>query len=216
MPRTTIESSRTTRISYKQIAALVLAVLSLSAPCRALLAQHPGGGAPPSSPVAPKEGAQFDFLVGQWELVATPQGLTLVQKLHGVGKLPGTWKAWRTLDGWGVEDELRLTDRSGNPRLLAHAVRFFDSNAHRWIVSSIDVYKSIVGTSNAEWRNNEMVVSGQGTDADGKAFISRATFSAITPNSFSYRLDRSFDNGKSWSEGITRIDAKRVAAAAPR
>jgi hypothetical protein len=178
-------------------------------------AQHPGSGAPP--PVSPpKEGSQFDFLVGQWEVVAQPKAATLAQRLHGAPKLPGVWKAWRALDGWGVADELRLTDPSGNPRLLSHHVRYFDSAARRWSISTIDVYKGISSTSSAEWRDGEMIMSGKGTDEQGKGYLSRATFSKITASAFTYRIDRSFDGGRSWTEGVTRIEAKRVSATAPR
>jgi hypothetical protein len=179
-------------------------------------AQHSGATSAAPVTVAPKEGTQFDFLVGHWEIVAQPKATTLAQRVHGVPKLPGTWKAWRAMDGWGLEDEIRLTDASGNPRLLTHTVRYFDSAARRWTIAAIDVYKGVASQSTAEWRGADMIVSGRGTDEDGRAYVSRATFTKITASSFSYRLDRSFDNGKTWTEGVTTIDAKRVAATAPR
>ena len=193
-------------------ALLAMTIAILPSP---LLAQHGGGASAPTT-VAPKEATQFDFLVGQWELVATPKASTLAQRIHGVPKVSGTWKAWRALDGWGIEDELRLTDASGNPLLFTHNVRYFESAKRRWNVSVVDVYKGVLSTSSADWKNGEMMLSGRGTEPDGRAYISRAVFSKITPSSFSYRLDRSYDNGKEWTEGVTRIDAKRVAAAAPR
>jgi len=171
-----------------------------------------------SAPVqaAPKDAAQFDFLVGQWEVTAEPKATTLAQRVHGVQKISGTWKAWRAFDGWGIEDEIRLTDKAGNPRLLTHATRYYEANSRHWAIASIDVYKGVSGQSTAEMRNGELVVSGRGTDDDGKAYVSKATFTKITPSSFSYRLDRSFDAGKTWTEGVTLVQAKRVAATAPR
>lgn len=192
---------------------LILSLLAI-VPLR-LSAQH-GGGASTSTPAAPKEGAQFDFLIGQWELSVKPLATTLGQRIHGVPKLLGTWKAWRALDGWGIHDEIRLSDASGNPRLFSSSVRFFDAKARRWSISSIDVYKNVQAQSTAEWRGSEMVISGSGVDDEGKPFTSRATFSKITAKAFSYRLDRSTDGGKTWTEGITKIDAVRVAAVAPR
>lgn len=177
-------------------------------------AQHSGAAAP--APIPPKEGAQFGFLVGQWELVAKPLATTLAQRIHGVPKLSGSWKAWRAFDGWGIEDEVRLSDASGNPKLLTHTTRFFDTATRRWSIAAIDVYKNVQSQSTAEWRNGEMMTTGKGTDETGRAYISRATFLKITANSFSYRIDRSFDGGKSWTEGVTQIEAKRVADAAPR
>ena len=195
------------------VVALQVAVLAFVP--RVATAQHGAAQAPPAT-VAPKEGNQFDFLVGQWELKVTPRATTLAQRIHGVGKFAGSWKAWRALDGWGIEDEVRITDGSGNPRQLSHAVRFFDIANRRWSISGVDVYRGVTSSSVSEWKNGEMIVSGQGADTDGRTYTSRATFSSITPASFTYRLDRSFDGGKSWTEGVTRIDAKRVAAAAPR
>ena len=100
--------------------------------------------------------------------------------------------------------------------MLTHTVRFFDSNARKWNLSAIDVYKGVVSTSAAELRGNRMVASGQGKEPDGIAYLSRGTFTKIAPQSFTYRLDRSYDNGKTWTEGVTTIEAKRVAATAPR
>ena len=201
--------ARVVHFSRRAMVALIVCLPSQAA------AQH-AGNAGPTPIVAPKEGTQFDFLVGQWELTGRPLATTLAQRLHGVGKLPGTWKAWRALDGWGLEDELRLTDASGNPVLFTHTVRYYNSTARRWTLNAIDVYKGIISTPTAEWRGDEMIVSGSGKEPDGRAYISRGTYSKITPTSFTYRLDRSYDNGKKWTEGVTRIDAKRVAATAPR
>ena len=179
-------------------------------------AQLHAGSAPAPVQAAPKEGAQFDFLVGQWEVTAEPKATTLAQRIHGVPKIAGTWKAWRAFDGWGIEDEIRLTDKAGNPRLLTHATRYYEVSTRHWAIASIDVYKGVSGQSTAEFRNGDLIVSGRGTDDDGKAYVSKGTFNKITANSFSYRLDRSFDSGKTWTEGVTVIAAKRVAATAPR
>jgi hypothetical protein len=197
-------------IAYRAAAILMLVVPQLA------LAQHSGAPAAPATSTAPKEGTQFEFLVGQWEVTAQPKATTLAQRIHGVQKVSGTWKAWRAFDGWGIEDEIRLTDKAGNPRLLTHTTRYYETSARRWTLSAIDVYKGVVSQSTAASRTNEMLVNGRGTDEDGKAYLSRGTFSKITPASFSFRLDRSFDNGKTWTEGVTIIDAKRVAATAPR
>ena len=207
--------SNNTMNRVARIAAHVTLVLAASVVPSHATAQHGSGAGAPTT-IAPKEASQFDFLIGQWEVVAQPKATTLAQRVHGVGKLPGTWKAWRALDGWGIEDELRLTDASGNPILFAHHVRYFESTTRRWNVSSVDVYKGVIASASAEWRNGEMTVNGRGTEADGRAYLSRSVFSKITPSSFTYRLDRSYDNGKEWTEGVTRIEAKRVAATAPR
>ena len=179
-----------------------------------LKAQHVTS-APPRQ-TAPSEAKQFGFLVGRFELAVRPAASGLAQRVHGVPKLIGTWKGWRAMDGFGIEDELSVTDASGNPRLLSHAVRYFDATAKRWMVSTIDVYRGAITTSTAEWKDNAMVSMSHGTDADGKAYASRGRYYDITPASFRFRQDRSFDEGRTWKEGVLSIEAKRVAALVPR
>ncbi|MEO8336156.1 MAG: hypothetical protein ABI664_14350 [bacterium] len=186
-------------------------MLVLPIPARA---QH-GGGAPSVLSV-PAEAAQFAFLIGQWELVVKPSATTLATKIHGVPKLAGTWKAWRAFDGFGVEDELRITDASGNPRSLSHAMRYFDATAKRWSTTTLDVYRGVFTASTSNWRDGRMTVTSRGVDGDGKAYVSRGTYSDITPAGFRFRQDRSMDNGQTWNDAVLTIDAKRVAASASR
>ena len=176
-------------------------------------AQHGGG---PIIRSAPREAAQFGFLIGQWELTVKPAASGLAQKIHGVPKLVGTWKAWRAFDGFGVEDELRITDASGNPLSLSHAMRYYDATAKRWTATTLDVYRGVFTASTAEWKDGAMMVTSRGSDAEGKAYVARSRYYEITPASFRFRQDRSTDDGRSWTEGVLSIDAKRVAAAATR
>lgn len=176
-------------------------------------AQH--GSAAPAVRTPPREAAQFNFLVGQWELVVKPAPTSLGQRIHGTPKLVGTWKGWRALDGWGIEDELRITDNSGNPMSLNHAVRYYDATARRWKTSTVDVYRGVFTASVAELRGTDIVTSSQGTDADGKPYLSRARYSDISPSGFRFVQQRSSDNGKTWKDNLT-IEAKRVSASAAR
>lgn len=192
--------------------ALALVVM-LAVPAIAA-AQH--GGAPPPIPTAPAEARQHDFLIGQWDLTVRVPVTGLAAKIHGAPRLVGTWKAWRAFDGFGLEDELRITDAAGNPLGLSHSMRYFDRAAATWNLSTLDVYRGRFTTATAEWKNATMTGSSRGTDADGKPYLSRSRFFDITPTSFRYQQDRSYDDGKTWTEGVVRIEARKVAATAPR
>jgi hypothetical protein len=178
-------------------------------------AQHAGSGSPAPSTVAPREASQFDFLIGQWQLEVRPAVSSLAAKIHGVPKLVGTWKAWRAFDGFGIEDELRIVDQSGNPKTLAHALRVYDAAARRWTSSTLDVYRATVVASTAEWGSNQMTATSRGTDKDGKPFVARTRFTDITPASFRFVQERSTDDGRTWTETL-RIQAKRTAPTAAR
>ena len=191
-------------------ATVVLALLLLPG---VAAAQHGGGPAPPST-TAPAEARQFDFLIGQWELEVKPKVSSLAAMIHGAPKLVGSWKAWRGFDGFGVEDELRVADASGNPMSLNEALRVFDRNQNRWTVVGVDVYRARVSNSTAQWSGNEMRVDGNGVDGEGKAYVSRTRYFAIGADGFRMQQDRSYDSGQTWDEAQLVIDAKRVAATA--
>lgn len=199
---------------------LAVLTLALSLTAGALRAQHGGsaaGGASarPAS-VAPKEAAQLAFLIGQWELTVRPKASGLGQRIHGVPKLLGTWKAWRALDGFGIEDELRIIDASGNPTTLSHSVRVFDAAQTKWTQSTLDVYRGRWTTSTGTFANGVLTLRSVGRDAEGKPYVQRARFHDITATSFKYQADRSEDGERTWDEGVLRMEAKRVAASAPR
>jgi hypothetical protein len=174
-------------------------------------AQHGSAAA-----AVPAEAAQFDFLVGQWELEVVPKATGLAAMIHGSPKLVGSWKAWRAFDGYGLDDELRVFDASGNPISLNCAQRIFDAKARRWLVNGLDVYRARFGSSSGAWQDGEMRLEGSGQSAEGKPVLTRTRFTEITPDRFKMRQDRSLDNGASWEEGTLVVVAKRVAAEAPR
>jgi len=176
-------------------------------------AQHAGDSA---AAAVPAEAAQFDFLVGQWELEVTPKVSGLGAMIHGAPKLVGSWKAWKAFDGYGLDDELRIVDASGNPLSLNYAQRIFDAKAKRWLVSGLDVYRARFGSSSGVWQDGEMRLEGSVQSNDGKPMLTRTRFMDISADRFKMRQDRSYDNGANWEEGTLTVVAKRVSRKAAR
>lgn len=200
----------------QRAAALLGAVALLQGAMPAsLVAQH-GSAQPAPETRPPRDASQFAFLVGQWDVTVKPKATTLAARIHGVPTLHGTWKAWRAFEGWGIEDELRIVDAAGNPQAYTHFTRVFDATAKRWNVSALDVYRGKFTMSSAAWSGDAMSTTSQGTDAEGKSYTSRVTWSRITSASFRYQQDRSADGGRTWIDGFLVIDGKRTAAVAPR
>jgi hypothetical protein len=181
------------------------------------LASAQSGSAPTPMVTAPhKEVAQFAFLFGQWDVVATAGATSLVSRIHGMPKMVGTWKVSPAFDGFGVEDDLRLADKSGNPLLFSHSVRIFDPASHRWKTTALDVYRAIFTSGTAEWHDGDMIVTSNGVDPEGQPYVARSKYFDITRDRFHFQQDRSVDGGKSWTVGILKLDAKRSVAVAPR
>ena len=185
----------------------------------ALLLSLPGAGfaqhAPtaPAAATVPAQAKQFDFLLGQWELEVHPKVSGLVAMIHGTPRLVGTWKAWRAVDGLGIEDEMRIVDASGNPISLNRAQRVYAAAEGLWKISGHDVTRGRSSEAKGKWQDGEMHVDGQVTDADGKT-LTRTRYYGITADGFHMQQDRSTDNGQTWEERSLTIDAKRVAATA--
>jgi hypothetical protein len=179
-------------------------------------AQHDGGAPPRTQSAAPREASQFAFLVGQWDVSVMPKVSSLAARIHGAPKLKGSWKAWRAFDGFGVEDELRIFDRSGNPTSLTHAMRFYDAAQGHWTQSMLDVYRARFSSASGDFKGGEMTLVSQGVDAEGKPLTNRSRFYDITAQGFKWQSDRSSDGGRTWETAVLRMEATRVAAVAPR
>jgi len=193
------------------VRSLVAVALLVAVVPAGLSAQH-GGGAAPVATVPPREASQYDFLLGEWDLTVKVPVSGLAAKIHGVPKLVGTWKVTRALDGWGVEDDLKVTDQAGNPRAYTHSVRVYDAAARKWNLVSVDVYRGRITIATGEWRDGQLVSTSQGTDLEGKSFLSRTRIYDITSAGFKYQQDKSLDNGKQWQEGTLTIEARRASA----
>jgi hypothetical protein len=188
---------------------LLLALLSFAA---SVPAQQGAPAAPgPGTGPAP-EAKQFDFLVGEWTLDVEPKVSSLAAMIHGAPKLTGTWRAKRTFDGHGIEDELRIVDASGNPVTYSRAMRIWSAAERRWLVTALDVYRARFTSATATWKDGEMQLSGSGTDREGKPYASRTRFHDITAAGFTMTQDRSGDGGTEWDEAVLVVKATRADA----
>jgi len=178
----------------------------------AAVAQH--SALPESATSAPAEAKQFDFLLGEWQLEVRPKVSGLVAMIHGSPKLVGTWKAWRVLDGLGVEDEMRIVDASGNPVSLNRGMRIYSRSDARWKISGIDAYHGRSSEASGSWQGNEMRIEGHFIEGDGKTVLTRTRYYDIGADAFHMQQDRSMDNGQTWDEAALTVDAKRTAATA--
>jgi hypothetical protein len=178
----------------------VLVALAVCTPARADDAAP--GAATPSH--------QFDFLLGEWEVSVSPKVSTLAAMIHGTPKLVGHWKAWRAFDGRGIEDELAVTDTSGNPIQQTRSLRVFDAEAAHWVIVSLDGLRAHPGESTGSVQKGVLQVDGKGVSGDGTAYLARSRYEDIGAEGFRLRQDRSFDNGATWEEDAIVVDAKKA------
>lgn len=156
------------------------------------------------------EARQFDFLIGQWKVSGEAKTSGLLALIHGTPKLVGNWKAWRV--AYGIEDELTLTDASGNPISAVHFTRSFSREENCWKITSRNSHGGSASPATARLQDNEMLVMGSGTSSKGKHYRSRTHYSAITPVSFRMVQDRSYDEGKTWEDAALTLDVRRTGS----
>jgi len=192
-------------MSRAHVAVIVVFLASAST----LRSQRPGAGG--ATEKDRRIGSQFDFLIGEWDVVATPKVSSLAALVHGVPKLRGTWKAHRTADG-SIEDELRITDESGNPRSLLRTVRRFDARLNQWTLTETDALRN----KTTEWESisgtNEIISTTRALDGEGTAYVARVRIIMRSAEEFQSSQERSYDGGKIWSEPRLTIEARRRAS----
>ncbi len=157
----------------------------------------------PDSPVgvrntnAPEEVAQFEFLIGDWDVEISwhpPQGE------------PNTYQArWHNHwinDGFDVMQEWR------GPYITGTELRHYDATLRHWVGKNLYVGRNWVNTT-ARVDGDNMVVIIEASNARDGAFLNRETYFEITNNRWRMKSDRSFDNGGTWTKGHYDMIATR-------
>lgn len=150
------------------------------------------------NPQAPAEVAQFDFLIGDWNVQITwfpPQGEpnTYAAKWHN---------HWIN-DGFDVMQEWR------GPYITGTEFRHFDPALGYWVGRNLYVGRSWVDTT-ARIEGENMVVVIEGGNPQEGAFLNRETYYDISPNQWRMKSDRSFDDGNTWEKGRYEMIATRI------
>lgn len=148
---------------------------------------------------------QYDFLKGQWNCEYKAYAEEKVTYSSAC-----TWEGRYTLEGSMFQDDFRLFNAEGNKIFSATTIRTWVPQKNRWDLAALFSQQGHYPNFHGVWENDEMVISVQGEDPKGK-FDGKIRFFDIDENTFSWKLERSYDQGKTWHLGVT-IDAKRKSA----
>ncbi len=141
------------------------------------------------NPQAPKEFKKLSFCIGKWEV--RPQSVSddapPAAKMH----------AYYVLDGFALLADYRGLDRNGNVVFRGTSFRTYDTAkgeySMKWMVANQSHYTLIT----AKMDGDDLVSTGTGRDGQGE-FQERYRFYDIAKDSYKFKLERSYDNGKSW------------------
>jgi len=157
----------------------------------------------PDSPIgernamAPAEVAQFEFLIGDWDVEITwqsPQGDT--------NTYSAKWHNHWINDGYDVMQEWR------GPYATGAEFRHYDPELGYWVGQNLYAGRSWVNTTARVSGDNMIVVIEASNPSEG-AFLNRETYFEISENRWRMKSDRSFDDGKTWEQGRYEMVAVR-------
>ncbi len=148
--------------------------------------------------------ADFDYLLGDWEF-------TSVNKEFG--KLRGFWSAVRLAEGGQILDEYRVVGDASETLYVSATLRAYNAVLDRWELVSVEGATGLQNVGTGKRVGNEMHLEQKFGVMGSTPSILRIRYYDIQPDRFSWRADRSVDNGKTWTKDHLTIEARRIGPA---
>ena len=145
----------------------------------------------------------FDYLLGDWEFTATSQQY---------GQFGGRWSAVRLEEGQ-ILDEYRVTGDAGETYYVTTTLRNYNSALDRWELIGADAGSGLQDFGTGRRVGGEVHIEQRFGVAAGTPSLWRIRYYDIRPDGFSWAADRSSDDGKTWTKGFQKIQARRIGPA---
>lgn len=147
---------------------------------------------------------KLDFFIGEWELTtkaSRPDGSVMMGKART--------KAYYILDQTAIQDDFFALDPNDNVVFRGTSIRSYNRQSGKyqivWVMPGVNGITDISGVMS----NGKLVTTGKGYDGNGE-FLERFEYYNIKPDSYSFKMDRSYDGGKTWLVNFSSFDAKKV------
>ncbi|SMD32368.1 Protein of unknown function [Reichenbachiella faecimaris] len=147
---------------------------------------------------------KIDFFIGEWELTtkaSRPDGSVMMGKART--------KAYYILDQSAIQDDFFALDANDKIVFRGTSIRSFNRQSGKyqivWVMPGMTGITDISGVMS----NGKLVTTGKGYDGNGE-FLERFEYYNIEPNSYSFKMDRSYDGGKTWLVNFSSFEAKKV------
>ena len=147
---------------------------------------------------------KLDFFIGEWSLTTkdlTPSGAIISGKART--------KAYYILDKAAIQDDFYMLGQNDQVVFRGTSIRSFNRQSGKyqivWVMPGVDGIIDISGVLS----NGKLVTTGKGYDGRGE-FLERFEYYDIKPDSYSFKMDRSYDGGKTWLLNFSSFDTKRI------
>jgi len=144
---------------------------------------------------ATAQSRQFDFLIGDWDVVTTrfkDDGTALFQ-------YKAKWEAKYVNDGRMIIDDFRACGPSGEAISSFVTLRTYSETTQRWEMQGLAALQPAAATEwYGVWQDGEMLLDACGKNADGKTIRNKIRFFEIQKDRFAWSSKTSRDEGISW------------------
>jgi hypothetical protein len=150
------------------------------------------------NPNAAPELAQYDFLIGDWDVE-----ITWTYPNQAPSKNRAKWHNHWIIDGKAVMLEWR------GPQFTGAEIRSWHAQEKKWV--GVNLYPDFGGGFNpasSEKMGDKMYVSIPVNHPDG-AYINRETYYDIEADSYKMKSEHSYDGGKTWQPGLYEMTVWR-------
>jgi hypothetical protein len=151
--------------------------------------------------------ADFDYLLGDWEFTASRQapGGDIVFR--------GYWSAVRLSIGSQILDEYRVVGDTGQTLYVSTTLRSYNAILDRWELISAEPGTGLQNVGTARRDGAEMHIEQKFGVMSRQPSLWRIRYHDIRTDRFSWKADRSTDDGKTWVTDFMRIEAHRIGPA---
>jgi hypothetical protein len=164
------------------------------------------------NPNAPAALSRFAFLIGKWH------GDAKLKRDEQIWEnLKVTWEGRYILDGYAIADEYRMTTAAGELMVLGTNFRAYDSTKKAWNIKWLNALagtwvelgpQELGGVKADENAITYLMKEDRGGKSAAAHVFTRATYTNISENHFTWRGERSHDR-KKWEEFLVIELARR-------
>jgi len=144
---------------------------------------------------------QLDFFIGVWVMDTRD-----MQRDGSFSKGRAVSSVYEILDGKALQDDFRSLNEQGSVVFRGTSIKSCLEEEPGYIITWIMPGKEGFTHLRAGWENGILAGEGEGYDDFG-AFKERFEYYHISDNCYSFRMHRSYDNGKTWLHNFSTIEA---------
>ena len=150
------------------------------------------------------EFSKMNFLLGEWKFNAK-----YLRQDGSFGSAVYRSNVDYTLGRKATADYFCLINPDGSLDTNGVTVRTYDERTKKWrmifYTNDLNFYTIFSG----DHVDGTFVFEGKGNEY-GREFMEKVTFYNITDSSYSWKMNRSYDNGKTWIKNVFSYEAERI------